>query len=222
MDFSRARGSGPPTPRRLVVDKPRGRPVVRAMGSYGQQPGIEGERKGNSIRKASPGDWLAETETDLRKDLETTQREVELIRALDQDISKWLSARAGDGSGTGREQANQYRALMASCREYSSSRLAILRERLRQVDFRTRSRDMGRRIPHQSVLGEWHTADTNWRRWLSGEAAKRQEPQGRRTADTLDRTPWVLLGPLPYILEVYTWVEESSRAAFSPGPRRYK
>lgn len=212
MDFSRARGSGPLTPQRLAVDKPRGRPVVRAMGSYGQQPGIEGERKGNSIRKASPGDWLAETETDLRKDLETTQREVELIRALYQDISKWLSARAGDGPGPGREQANQYRALMASCLEYSSSRLTILRERRRQVEFWMSSRDMGRRIPHQSLRGEWHTADANWRRWLSGEAAGRQ-PQGRRTTDTLDRTPWVLLGPLPYILEAYTWVEEMSRAA---------
>lgn len=222
MDFSRARSTGPLTPQRLVVDKPRGRPAIRAMGSYEQQPGIEAEGKGKSIKKASPGDWLAETETDLQKDLETTQREVELIKALYQDISKWQSARASDGPWPGREQANKYRAMMASCREYSSSRLAILQERLMQVDFWTRSRDMGRRIPHSSVLGEWHTADANWRRWLSQAAGGRQEPQGRRTADTLGRTPWVLLGPLPYILEAYTWVEETSRAAFSPGPRRYK
>ncbi|KAK8093578.1 hypothetical protein PG997_000263 [Apiospora hydei] len=166
------------------------------------------------------GDWLSDTESALRLDLETTKKELELIRTImwememdDTSSSSPLVPLVPETTAAMAMAATQQRAqrkmLMAACREYTESRRQLLRERLRQTQFWAGSRDMGRRVP-SAAPGDWALADAEWGRWLAEQAAAIQQQQGK--TGTLSGfgggEAGAIWGPLPHILATFTFSAE--------------
>ncbi|KAK7978483.1 hypothetical protein PG996_004530 [Apiospora saccharicola] len=172
-------------------------------------------------------DWLADTETDLKQDLETTKKELELIRTILWEMemeetssspplppvhsflktSPDTTAAMAISAATATQQRSQRKMLMAACREYAESRRQLLRERLRQIQFWTGSRDMGRPVP-SAPPGDWAVADAEWAKWLSDQAAamhQLQQHQWALSANIEGDSTAVTWGPLPHILATFTF-----------------
>ncbi|KAK7949166.1 uncharacterized protein PG986_010052 [Apiospora aurea] len=149
----------------------------------------------NPSTNPNGGDWLSDTESALRLDLETTKKELELIRTImwememdDTSSSSFLVPLIPETTAAMAMAATQQRAqrkmLMAACREYTESRRQLLRERLRQTQFWAGSRDMGRRVP-SAAPGDWALADAEWGRWLGEQAAAIQQQQNKTTPSSV-------------------------------------
>ncbi|KAJ8132192.1 hypothetical protein O1611_g1433 [Lasiodiplodia mahajangana] len=143
-------------------------------------------------------DWLMEATVDLGQDLDTSKKELDIIKFILEEME--LQPRADRRSNRTR-QAQVER--MRACREYSSSRCHMLRERLRQVQF----------WAHTRMIGEqWRLVDNQWRAWLSEQAGTYvNQAVGNRvlplekTSDLSDDAAWQIWGPLPYILSADIW-----------------
>ncbi|KAK8039979.1 hypothetical protein PG993_008390 [Apiospora rasikravindrae] len=83
------------------------------------------------------------------------------------------------------QQRAQRKMLMAACREYAESRRHLLRERLRQCQFWTSSRAMGRRVP-SAAPGDWALADAEWAKWLGDQAAAIQQQQNKTALSDIE------------------------------------
>ncbi|KAI2615730.1 hypothetical protein GGS26DRAFT_579288 [Hypomontagnella submonticulosa] len=103
----------------MTVPKPQFAP--------GKQPDLplSGENKAKVTNRDH--DWLSTAEKLNRKDLETTEKELELIRGALSELEAGLETK---GSSR-RVRDKMYR--MKACKEYSGSRLHMLEERLRQI-----------------------------------------------------------------------------------------
>ncbi|KAI1406966.1 hypothetical protein F5Y13DRAFT_183771 [Hypoxylon sp. FL1857] len=146
-------------------------------------------------------DWLAAAERSLRQDLETSKKELDLVRgALDELESS--SAREVKG---GRSKYQMF--LMRACQEYSGSRNHMLEERLRQVHFWSSNKQAGEGIP-EKVPDEWFVVDNEWRRWLSEQAAVQSNETSRLNFGKFyDEGVDAIVGhwgPLILILTAYT------------------
>ncbi|KAI0966075.1 hypothetical protein F4678DRAFT_466865 [Xylaria arbuscula] len=167
----------------------------------------EDEHEGADSTEVS--DWLMEATAELSKDLNTSKKELDIIKFILEEIK--LRLRSDDRSREGQVE------LMLACREYSSSRCGFLRDRIRQVQFWARNRMLGQQVPSKAPE-EWRLADDEWRRWLSGQASSRADQlsgSGRVTPfenvpDPFDDIVWSGWGPLPYILSADVWWKELS------------
>lgn len=112
--------------------------------SYGVQlgPDVDEHEDANSAEAA---DWLMEATVDLGQDLDTSKKELDLIKFILEEME--LRPRPGRRSHRSREGQVK---LMRACREYSSSRCHMLRERLRQVQFWAHGRMMGHQVPEKA------------------------------------------------------------------------
>ncbi|KAI0876113.1 hypothetical protein GGS24DRAFT_452579 [Hypoxylon argillaceum] len=115
--------------------------------SYGVQlglasPDVDEHEDANSAEAA---DWLMEATVDLGQDLDTSKKELDLIKFILEEME--LRPRPGRRSNRSREGQVK---LMRACREYSSSRCHMLRERLRQVQFWAHGRMMGHQVPEKA------------------------------------------------------------------------
>ena len=155
--------------------------------------------------------WLAETEASIQRDLDSSKKELELIKEIVGDIERRTAA-ATASQRQPNSQLRDQKVLMAACQEYSRSRIHLLKQRLRQVIFWSNNRRAGKRTPERPPV-EWDTADREWRQWLGEQGAARtrggdraqQQQQGGGPGDggssMGNDAPW---GPLLYILEAYT------------------
>ncbi len=156
-------------------------------------------------KKKDSSSWLMEAEVCIQRDLETSKKELELIKGVSEEVERRLSSQDLPG-GRIRDQ----KVLMSACQEYSRSRIHLLRQRLRQVLFWSNNRIMGQKIPNHAPA-EWATADLEWREWLGEQAAARGGTfdRARKEREDIGSTADALWGPLPHILAAYTWhVEE--------------
>ncbi|KAI1299881.1 hypothetical protein F5Y03DRAFT_397391 [Xylaria venustula] len=169
--------------------------------------GNENEHVSADSMEAS--DWLMEATAELSKDLNTSKKELDIIKFILDEIK--LRLRSDDRSREGEVE------LMLACREYSSSRCGLLRDRIRQVQFWARTRMLGQQVPSKAPE-EWRLADDEWRRWLSGQASSRADQLSgsarvspfENVPDPFDDVVWSGWGPLPYILSADVWWKELS------------
>ena len=143
--------------------------------------------------------WLAETEASIQRDLDTSKKELELIKEIIGDVEKRAASQQQPSS-----RIRDQKILMAACQEYSRSRIHLLKQRLRQVIFWSNNRRAGKKTPERPPV-EWDTADREWRQWLGEQGAARsrnggQAQGGQDVAPAVENAPW---GPLLYILEAY-------------------
>ncbi|KAK9424468.1 hypothetical protein SUNI508_13569 [Seiridium unicorne] len=175
--------------------------VQKAKFSYGKPlDGVElsiAEASAEARREAAV-DWLAATEKELEQDIDTSKKELELVKSLLEDIDQKLQTERKPN-----RKLRDHKILMSACREHSDSMIQVRRERLRQVKFWLGSRDMGRSVPAEAPA-EWLAVDIEWRRWLSEQAAARSSVSPIEDADDV---AWRILGPLPHILAAYTELE---------------
>ena len=180
-------------------------PSVEGLRSESQQPKMPAEKKPEplspiaeeAVRTRRGGaDWLAETEASIQRDLDSSKKELELIKEIIGDVEKRAASQQQPSS-----RIRDQKVLMAACQEYSRSRIHLLQQRLRQVLFWSNNRRAGKRTPERPPV-EWDTADREWRQWLGeqGAARSRHGAQAQGGLDVAD-APW---GPLLYILEAYT------------------
>ncbi|KAK5635928.1 hypothetical protein RRF57_011640 [Xylaria bambusicola] len=181
--------------------------------SYSIQRGTSPDKsKHEAVDNAEASDWLMEATVDLSQDLETSKKELDIIRFILQEmelqsrIDRYQPSPARDGK----------LEIMKTCREYSSSRCDLLRERLRQVQFWAHTRMLGQRVPDR-VPDEWRLADVAWRKWLSEQASSQADkPSGGARASSFDQcldnmreassdVAWRVWGALPYILGADIW-----------------
>ncbi|KAI0454202.1 hypothetical protein F5B21DRAFT_504491 [Xylaria acuta] len=162
--------------------------------------------KHESIDNIEVSDWLTEAMADLSRDLDTSKKELGIIKFILEETE--LRSRTDRGSGVTREGQVE---LMRACREYSSSRCHLLRERLRQVQFWARSRVTGQEVPGRAPE-EWRFADIEWRRWLSDQASSHADRLGgnqvsptENTSESSNDMIWRDWGPLPHILSADVW-----------------
>lgn len=182
--------------RKLSVRKPEDSQRAKfSIEEFTDSPdaGISGE-----ARVEKPADWLYTIEKSIRQDIETSTKELELIKSILEDLE--LKIRTDRRASP--ELRNQ-KIVIDACWEYSHSMIRIRNERLRQVHFWLGNRKMGRRVPDK-VPDEWIDVDIEWRRWLSGQVASRA-PRASPIED-LDDTAWRVLGPLPHIMAAYEWL----------------
>ncbi|KAI0019856.1 hypothetical protein F4780DRAFT_792638 [Xylariomycetidae sp. FL0641] len=179
--------------------------------SYGKQldvlsPQDEDE---DSPSEQATADWLALEDVLLRQDLETSKKELELIRFALEETQARLRTEPS-------QRLKDRKALMGGCLEYASSRCHMLKERLRRVQFWQESRLMGRDVPER-VPEEWRMADAEWRKWLSDQAAARADSCGSSPIDLVDEAKkddiaWRIWGSLPYLLAAYIGGHPEPRA----------
>ncbi|KAH6639927.1 hypothetical protein BKA67DRAFT_665312 [Truncatella angustata] len=179
-------------PPKLSVTKSQ--EVKKAKFSFGKPL----ENVDRAIQQEPSADWLALTEKNLEQDIETSKKELELIKSILEDIDQWLQIEKQPG-----RKIRDQKILMGACREYSDSMIQVRKERLRQTKFWLNSRDMGRSVPVEAPA-EWRAVDTEWRHWLGEQAAARSS---QSPIEDIDDTAWRILGPLPHILAAYTWLE---------------
>ncbi|KAF3071249.1 Nonribosomal peptide synthetase 12 [Daldinia childiae] len=142
--------------------------------------------------------WLALAKENIRRELEASKMELELVRDLLSELevgSKITRSNCG---------ARDEVFLMRACQEYSGSRSCMLEERLRQINLWLSDVRIGRDVPYR-VPDEWSMVDAEWRRWLSEQVAPRDR-------DSVSDRPVVmshqsdavkLWGPLIPILTAY-------------------
>ncbi|KAI0466117.1 hypothetical protein F4859DRAFT_507620 [Xylaria cf. heliscus] len=163
--------------------------------------------KHGRINSIHASDWLTEATVDLSRDLDTSKKELDIIKFILEEME--LRPRTDRGSGVTREGQVE---LMRACREYSSSRCHLLRERLRQVQFWARSRIIGQQVPERAPE-EWRFTDNEWRRWLSDQASSSHADLlgGSRVSpietisEPSNEIVWRDWGPLPHILSADVW-----------------
>ncbi|KAI0426359.1 hypothetical protein F5Y09DRAFT_319089 [Xylaria sp. FL1042] len=90
-------------------------------------------------------DWLMEATVDLSQDLETSKKELDIIKFIIEETE--LRWRADPRFSLARQGGAE---LMKACREYSSFRCDLLRERLRQVQFWAHNRMLGQQVPEKA------------------------------------------------------------------------
>ncbi|KAI0798373.1 hypothetical protein GGR55DRAFT_703093 [Xylaria sp. FL0064] len=171
--------------------------------------------------------WLMEATVDLSQDLDTSKKELDIIKFI---IDEMEPRRRSDHRPSLARQGGI--ELMQACREYSSSRCNLLRERLRQVQLWTHNRMLGPQVPERRRKSDgpflrespsptpiptpkWRLADVEWRKWLSSRASSRQLSGAR--VSPLEMTPnpsndvaWRVWGPLPHILSADIWWKDLS------------
>ncbi|XXG97981.1 Amino-acid permease inda1 [Hypoxylon texense] len=117
-------------------------------------------------------DWLTTAEYFIQQDLETTVKELDLVR----DALETLEASPKPGKKPGPSLEDR-KFLIGACQEYSGSRCYMLEERLRQIRLWAGNRQMGEDIPDR-VPDEWPMVDVEWREWLSEQASSQiDEPE---------------------------------------------
>ncbi|KAI0376241.1 hypothetical protein F5Y04DRAFT_286116 [Hypomontagnella monticulosa] len=87
--------------------------------------------------------WLHTSMKSNQQDLETTRKELELIRGVLGEIEANLET-----TGPSRKLRDRMYHMKA-CKEYSGSRLHMLEERLRQIQMWSNNEDGGEKIPDQ-------------------------------------------------------------------------
>jgi len=130
---------------------------------------------GNDI-ESQQSDWLAEAQRTLSQDLETSKKELEIIRYIIEEM-RTREQNRNQNQNQNRIQGQQEKQseatlensrndntvqreedmrtgredsrmrLMSACREYTRSRCHLLRDRLRQVQFWTHARRLGNYVP---------------------------------------------------------------------------
>lgn len=232
FSFGKPLGGPPNAPLpRLPTDK--NKPASRSSSHNGDSSSGRSSSNNNNSNISSNDnnnntkDWLVDTEAELKQDLETTKKELELIRTIMWEMEMEETSSSPPSSQTfiktspestaamamaATQQRSQHKMLMAACREYAESRRQLLRERLRQIQFWTGSRDMGRRVP-SAAPGDWAVADAEWARWLSDQAAamqqlQQQQQQQRSLSPTIVGDAVATWGPLPHILATFTFSAE--------------
>ncbi|KAI1272101.1 hypothetical protein F5Y07DRAFT_403714 [Xylaria sp. FL0933] len=178
--------------------------------SYGTQPAVSNyPNVHQGADSVEVPDWLMEATVDLSQDLDTSKKELDIIKFI---IDEMEPRRRSDHRPSLARQVEI--ELMQACREYSSSRCDLLRERLRQVQLWTHNRVLGQQVPGKAPE-EWRLADVEWRKWLSSRASSRQLSGARVSPFEMTPNPsndvacrvW---GPLPYILSADVWWKDLS------------
>ncbi|KAI1371779.1 hypothetical protein F4677DRAFT_286575 [Hypoxylon crocopeplum] len=140
----------------------------------------EDETKSETLEDS---EWLAVAERSIQQDLDTSKKELELIRDVLEDIK--TSSRLCMKPDRRLDQM----FLMRACQEYCGSRCHMLEERIRQVQSWSNSTHMGRKIPDRvpnEVPDEWLTVDMEWRQWLSEQAALQRNESSTGEAENGD------------------------------------
>ncbi|KAI0846537.1 hypothetical protein F5Y00DRAFT_243889 [Daldinia vernicosa] len=88
-------------------------------------------------------DWLALAKENIRRELEASKMELELVRDLLSELEVGSKIRRSNRGA--RDQV----FLMRACQEYSGSRSCMLEERLRQIDLWMNDVHMGQSVPHK-------------------------------------------------------------------------
>ncbi|KAI1112931.1 hypothetical protein F5Y14DRAFT_419527 [Nemania sp. NC0429] len=89
-------------------------------------------------------DWLMEVAVDLSQDLDTSKKELDVIKFILKEMELRPCVDRRPEPNSTREAQVQ---LMRACREHSGVRCHMLRERLRQVQSWAHSRKMGQQVP---------------------------------------------------------------------------
>ncbi|KAI0189885.1 hypothetical protein F4808DRAFT_465825 [Astrocystis sublimbata] len=180
---------------------PRFQRIPARVASLGQ-----GNRRQEQADSAEETDWLAEATVALSRDLDTSKKELDIIRFILEELD--LRSRSNNHRRSGREGQVE---LMRACKEYSSSRCHMLRERLRQVQFWAHSKTLGEEVPGRAPE-EWHYVDREWRKWLSDQASEHVDRFGVSQLSPIGNAPrpsnhivWREWGPLPHILSADIW-----------------
>ncbi|TGJ82403.1 hypothetical protein E0Z10_g6363 [Xylaria hypoxylon] len=175
--------------------------------SFGTQRDVENSDRDEhqGADNAEVSDWLMEATVDLSQDLDTSKKELDIIKFILEEME--LRLRTDRRPGLAREGKVE---VMKACREYSSSRCDLLQERLHQVQFWAHTRMLGQQVPEKAPE-EWRLVDVEWRKWLS-EKASGHANRGNARVSPLENTPdpsndiaWRVWGPLPHILSADIW-----------------
>jgi hypothetical protein len=194
------------TPTDLMCAKSR--VVKRAKFSYGKQVNFSGSKEGEkeeeeqAVLEEEDTDWLRQTERNTQQDIETSKKELELSKTILEEIEQKMQAEKKPS-----HRLRDQKVLIGACKEYSDSRIQILKERSRQVQFWLGSREMGRKVPGKAPA-EWLAVDLEWRHWLGEQAAARRDGFDESPIEELDDAAWRILGPLPHILAAYMCLGE--------------
>ncbi|KAI1134328.1 hypothetical protein F5Y05DRAFT_399100 [Hypoxylon sp. FL0543] len=141
--------------------------------------------------------WLAAAKKSIQRDLETSKKELCLVR----DALGELGCSSTREMEAGRRWQDHI-FLMGACQECSGSRNYMLEERLRQVRLWSSNKRAGDGISNQ-VPDEWLMVDIEWRKWLSEQAATQSdeasELSNEKAQDVVEH--W---GPLILVLAAYT------------------
>ncbi|RWA07642.1 hypothetical protein EKO27_g7468 [Xylaria grammica] len=176
--------------------------------SFGAQPDAENTDRDEhqATTHVEGSDWLTGATVDLGQDLDTSKKELDIIKFILEEME--LRLRANHQPSVAREGKVE---MMKACREYSSSRCALLQERLHQVQFWVHTRMLGHQVPAEAPE-EWRLVDVEWRKWLGEQASTYADQRGSARAPPLENTPdpsndiaWRIWGPLPHILGADIW-----------------
>ncbi|KAI0534855.1 hypothetical protein GGR58DRAFT_34375 [Xylaria digitata] len=176
--------------------------------SFGRQLDAENSDRDQhqSADNVEVSDWLMEATVDLGQDLETSKKELDIIKFILEEMEMRL--RNNHRRSLAREGKVE---IMKACREYSSSRCGLLQERLRQVQFWAHTRMLGQHVPEKAPE-EWRLVDIEWRKWLSEQASRHADGRDSTRVSALENTPdpsndiaWRIWGPLPHILGADIW-----------------
>jgi hypothetical protein len=116
--------------------------------SYGMQLNAESsdlDHQGGSRDNETQPDWLAEKKICLIQDLDTSKKELDIIRFILEEMGLRLQTEQNSDPNL----AGQVE-LMRACREHSTSRCHLLRERLRQIRFWSHTRMLGQQVPEKA------------------------------------------------------------------------
>ncbi|KAJ3571575.1 hypothetical protein NPX13_g5327 [Xylaria arbuscula] len=119
---------------------------VEAFWYGAQQDPISDQDEDEGTDYIEASDWLMEATVDLSQDLETSKKELDIIRLIIQEMD--LQSRM-DRHQTKLAQSSRFK-IMKACREYSSSRCDLLRERLGQVQYWAQARMLGQQVPDKA------------------------------------------------------------------------
>ncbi|KAI0880198.1 uncharacterized protein GGS22DRAFT_193547 [Annulohypoxylon maeteangense] len=146
--------------------------------------------------------WLAAATKSILQDLDTSKKELELVRDVLDNYE--TNSTTSEASGSRFEDRT---FCMRACQEYSGSRVHMLEERIRQIHVWSSDRKMGKEIP-DGVPDEWSTVDIEWRQWLSEQTSLQTSTPNNRQIDPFQAggvdmavRSW---GPLIPLLEIYT------------------
>ncbi|KAI1087432.1 hypothetical protein F5B19DRAFT_475607 [Rostrohypoxylon terebratum] len=146
--------------------------------------------------------WLAVAEESIRQDLDTSRKELILIRDLlgESDIRSTTSETLGS-------RPKDRTFCMRACQEYSGSRVHMLEERIRQIQLWSSNERVGKEIPDR-VPDEWNKVDIEWRKWLSKQTTSQTVPYKKQSAESHPNEGFDILvrvwGPLISLLEIYS------------------
>lgn len=114
--------------------------------SHGTQPvASAGRDEDEGTDNIGGSDWLMEATVDLNQDLDTSKKELDIIKFILQEME--VRPRTDHRPNLTREGEVE---LMKACWEYSSFRCDLLRKRLRQVQFWAHARMLGQQVPEKA------------------------------------------------------------------------